>query len=75
MCVRINAAGNDQAIGCIDDANTARHHEIRTGAHVTNDTILDVNVGRECFVMVHHLAAFNVETILRALRGISMEIC
>lgn len=73
MRVRINATGYDQTIGSVNDTHTARHHKIRTRTDIANYTVFDVNVGRKCFVMIHHLATFDVQTILSALPIIWVE--
>lgn len=67
MRVRINAAWQHQTIGRVDDANTARYNEVRTRSHVLDNPIFNVDVSSKSAVMVHHLATFNVEPILRTL--------
>lgn len=67
MRVRVDAARDDQAIGRIDDPYTARHHKVRARAHVLDDAVLDVDVGRKRAVMVDNLAPFDVQAALRAL--------
>lgn len=64
MRMRINAAGNDQTIGSINNPDTARHHKVRSRTHVLDDAVLDVDVSRKSAVMIDNLTAFDVQPAL-----------
>lgn len=66
--VWVNAARQHESISRIDNTDTARYNEIRTRSHILDDAVFNVNVSGKCAIVIDHLAALDVQTILSALR-------